>query len=100
MNKAIGMIETIGVAVSIEVADAMTKAANVRIVNHETIDAALVTISVEGDVSSIQTAMEAGKEVAQRTGVLFAFYIIPNPEHSTTKLLKTKVKMKSFQKIF
>jgi ethanolamine utilization protein EutM len=86
------MIETMGLAPSIAVADAMLKDAHVSIVNQSKIDAALVTILVEGDVSAVQAAVEAGAEVAKRTGALVSFNVIPHPDIGTSELLKGKEK--------
>ena len=77
MAKAIGMIETFGLIASIEAADAMLKAANVKIVNQEKIDGALVSILVEGDVGAVQAAVEAGKEAANKVGGFRAAHVIP-----------------------
>ena len=48
--EALGMIETKGLVAMIEAADAMVKAANVKLVGYERIDAGLVTAIVRGDV--------------------------------------------------
>lgn len=100
MTKAIGLIETVGVAISIEVADAMMKAADVHIVNQETFDAALITISIEGDLCSVREAMEAGKNVAQQTGQLFSACLLANPDHQLCHQIKKKIKKESFQALF
>ncbi|WP_173915406.1 BMC domain-containing protein [Halobacillus sp. Marseille-Q1614] len=88
MAKALGMIETRGLVGSIEAADAMVKASNVSLVKQEKIDAALVTILVEGDVSAVQAAVDAGKEAAQRVGELVSFHVIPHPDDDTRGMLK------------
>ncbi|WP_051330768.1 BMC domain-containing protein [Aneurinibacillus terranovensis] len=90
MNKALGMIETWGLAVSIEVADAMLKSANINLLIQEKKDIALVTILVEGDVSAVQIAVDAGTQVAQHVGALISFCVMPNPGLSTRKLLIRK----------
>lgn len=88
MAKALGMIETRGLIGSIEAADVMVKVANVKLINQEKIDAALVTVFVEGDVSAVQAAVDAGKEAAQRVGELVAHYVIPHPDDETSNILK------------
>ncbi|WP_349410005.1 BMC domain-containing protein [Pseudalkalibacillus sp. SCS-8] len=90
MAKALGMIETRGLIGSIEAADVMVKVANVRLVNQEKVDAALVTVFVEGDVSAVQAAVEAGKEAADRVGELVAHYVIPHPDEATREVLTKK----------
>lgn len=88
MAKALGMIETRGLIASIEAADVMVKVADVKLINQEKIDAALVTVFVEGDVSAVQAAVDAGKEAAQRVGELVAHYVIPHPDNETSHILK------------
>ena len=53
MSKAMGMIETTGLIGSIEAADAMVKAANVKIIKQEMIDGGIVTILIQGDVGAV-----------------------------------------------
>ncbi|WP_281974682.1 BMC domain-containing protein [Halobacillus litoralis] len=88
MAKALGMIETRGLIGSIEAADAMVKAANVTLVKQEKIDAALVTVLVEGDVSAVQAAIDAGKEAVERVGNLVGYHVIPHPDDETGVILQ------------
>jgi ethanolamine utilization protein EutM len=88
MAKALGMIETRGLVGSIEAADAMVKAANVTLVKQEKIDAALVTVLVEGDVSAVQAAVDAGKEAVNRVGELVGYHVIPHPDEGTGSILQ------------
>ncbi|MEV9639712.1 BMC domain-containing protein [Mammaliicoccus sciuri] len=88
MAKALGMIETRGLIGSIEAADSMLKAADVRLVKQEQIDAALVTVVVEGDVSAVQAAVETGAMAAARVGELISTLVIPNPDPGMIKLAK------------
>jgi ethanolamine utilization protein EutM len=88
ITKALGMIETRGLATSIEVADAMLKNANVQLVNQSMVDAALVTILVEGDVSAVQSAVETGTKIAERAGALISYNVIPHPDSSIRALVE------------
>ena len=65
MMKSIGIVETRGLAISIRIADAMLKAADIRILRQETIDLALVTIAIEGDTAAIQEAIAIGTQLAK-----------------------------------
>ncbi|MDN4526628.1 BMC domain-containing protein [Fictibacillus fluitans] len=87
MGKAIGMLETKGLIGSIEAADAMIKAADVRLVTQEKIDGALVTVLIEGDVGAVQAALEVGKEAAQRVGELISVHIIPRPDDDVAGII-------------
>ena len=53
-KEALGMIETKGLVGSIEAADAMVKAANVRLAGKEQIGSGLVTVMVRGDVGAVK----------------------------------------------
>ncbi|WP_096200147.1 BMC domain-containing protein [Bacillus sp. FJAT-45350] len=88
MSEALGMIETRGLIASIEAADAMLKATDVKLINQEKVDAALVTILIEGDVSAVQAAIETGKEAAERVGTVVSTFVIPHPDVETKKLIK------------
>ncbi|MFJ7726748.1 BMC domain-containing protein [Neobacillus sp. NPDC097160] len=90
MTKALGMIETRGLATSIEAADVMLKNSYVQLVQQSMVDAALVTILIEGDVSAVKAAVEAGAELAKRRGALVAFHVIPHPDLGTNQLIRNQ----------
>jgi len=77
MAEALGMVECMGLVAMIEAADAMVKAANVRLVGWEKIDAGLVTAIVRGDVAAVRAAVDAGAAAGRRVGVVVATHIIP-----------------------
>lgn len=85
MYSAIGMLETIGLAISIEAADAMLKAADIKIIKHETRDIRLVTLLISGDLSSVKIAMEAGAMIAKKSDSLLTSTVISNPDSSTSQ---------------
>ncbi|MED4204904.1 BMC domain-containing protein [Neobacillus mesonae] len=90
MGRALGMIETRGLIGSIVAGDAMLKSADVTLVKQEKVDAALVTILVQGDVSAVQAAVDAGKEAAARVGELISAHVIPHPDESIRDVLLKK----------
>lgn len=98
MAKALGMIETRGLVGSIVAADEMLKSADVRLVKQEKIDAALVTILVQGDVSAVQAAVEAGKIAAARVGELVSAHVIPHPDEDVNEVLLKDVKNVELEK--
>jgi len=87
VGRALGMIETRGLVGSIEGVDAMLKSADVTLVKQEKVDAALVTVLVQGDVSAVQAAVDAGKEAARRVGELISAHVIPHPDESINSTL-------------
>jgi ethanolamine utilization protein EutM len=80
MPKALGLVETRGLVAAIEAADAMVKAANVKIAGKEQTNPALITIKVIGDVAAVKAAVEAGAEAAKRVGELVSVHVIPQPD--------------------
>jgi microcompartment protein CcmL/EutN len=80
MQLALGLIETKGLIGAIEAADAMVKAANVKLVSKEKITAALVTVKVVGEVAAVKSAVDAGAAAAQRVGQLVSAHVIPRPD--------------------
>ena len=80
MQLALGLIETKGLVGAIEAADAMLKAANVKLVSKEKITAALVTIEIVGEVAAVRAAVDAGAAAAQRVGQLITAHVIPRPD--------------------
>ena len=65
-KQALGMIETKGLVGSVEAADAMVKAANVRLIGKVQVGGGLVTVMVRGDVGAVKAAVDAGAAAAQR----------------------------------
>ena len=77
--QALGMVECMGLVAMIEAADAMVKAANVKLVGYEKIDAGLVTAIVRGEVGAVKAAVDAGAAAARRIGTVTAVHLIPRP---------------------
>ena len=86
MKEALGLIETRGFVGAIEAADAMVKAANVKLVGKEKTGSGLVTVMVRGDVGAVKAAIEAGGEAARRVGELVSVHIIPRPHQDVEDL--------------
>lgn len=79
--EALGMIETYGLVPSIEAADAMLKAAEVRLLERTFVKGGLVTITVTGDVAAVKASVDAGAAAAARLGerCLVSQHVIPRP---------------------
>jgi ethanolamine utilization protein EutM len=85
--NALGMIETKGLVSAIEAADAMVKAANVRLIGREQVGSGLVTVMVRGDVGAVKAATEAGATAASRVGELVSVHVIPRPHSDVEAIL-------------
>lgn len=79
MDDALGMIEVKGLTAMTEAADAMAKAARVRVVGYKRIGAGWVTVLVRGDVAACKAAVDAGAAAAKRVGEVVAVHVIPRP---------------------
>jgi hypothetical protein len=84
---ALGMIETKGLVGSIEAADAMVKAANVKLIGKEQIGGGYVTVMVRGDVGAVKAATDAGAAAADRVGELVSVHVIPRPHGDVEQIL-------------
>ena len=74
------MVETRGLVGAIEAADAMCKAARVRLTRYEVTRGALVTVVVRGNLAEVEAAVAAGARSAGRVGELVTQHVIPAPE--------------------
>lgn len=84
---ALGLVETKGLVSSIEAADAMVKAANVRLIGKEKIGGGYVTVMVRGDVGAVKAATDAGAAAAKRVGELVSVHVIPRPHDDVEGIL-------------
>ena len=87
IKEALGMVETKGLIGAIEAADAMVKAANVRLIGKEKIGSGLVTVMVRGDVGAVKAAVDAGAAAAKRVGDLYGVHVIPRPHGDVEGIL-------------
>ena len=88
---ALGLIETYGLVGAIEAADAMLKTADVYLLERNSADAGLITITVAGEVSAVQAAVQAGRERVQQVegnGRLVSAHVIPRPDLELASVLK------------
>ncbi len=86
-KQALGMVETRGLVGAIEAADAMVKAADVRLIGKERIGSGLVTVMVRGDVGAVKASVDAGAAAAKRIGELVAVHVIPRPHDDVEGIL-------------
>lgn len=87
MINALGLLEVDGMVAAVDAADAMLKAANVRLLSHEVLDPGRLTLVVEGDLAACRAALDAGSAAAQRTGRVISRREIGRPEEDTQRLI-------------
>lgn len=87
MDLALGLIETKGLVAAIEAADAMVKAADVKIISKEKVTGALIAIKVMGETAAVKASVDAGAAAAQRVGELVSVHVIPRPDDQIDLIL-------------
>jgi len=89
-GSALGMIETRGLVPAIEAADAMTKAAEVRLVGRQFVGGGYVTVLVRGETGAVNAAVRAGADACERVGDgLVAAHIIARVHNEVEGVLPT-----------
>ena len=84
----LGLLETLGLVAAIEAADAMLKAAEVRLVRQQRTVPGLITHVVVGETAAVRSAADAGAAAAERVGIAVARHVIPRPADEVwTRLL-------------
>ena len=90
MEKAIALLEVQAMVTAIVGLDAMVKAADVRLIHVEKrLGGRLVTVVVEGTVSAVQAAADAGKAAAAQVGPVKLCEVIARPHPQIMRFLKT-----------
>ena len=90
MEKAIALLEVQAMVAAIAGLDAMLKAADVRLIHVEKrLGGLLVKIVVDGTVSDVTAAAEAGKAAAAQVGKVKLCEVIARPHPQITKFLYT-----------
>lgn len=79
-ETALGLVETRGLVAALEAADAMLKAAEVRLLGKEETVPALITIQVVGEVAAVKAAVDAGRAAAERVGAVVSTHVIARPD--------------------
>lgn len=88
MELALGLLETKGLIAAIEAADAMAKAADIKIICKEKSTATLVTIKIVGDTAAVRSALDAGALAAGKVGQLVSVHLIPHPDDQIDLLVE------------
>ena len=88
--KAIALLEVQAMVAAITGLDAMVKAADVKLIHVEKrLGGRLVTIVVEGEVSAVTAALEAGAAAAAEVGKVNVCEVIARPHPDVMRFLTT-----------
>jgi len=87
-QKAIGMIETKGLACLVQATDAMLKAADVKLIGPmKSVGSALCAAIIEGDVAAVKASIEVGTQAASEHGEVVSVQVIPRPHDEVAAIL-------------
>ncbi|MCC5848879.1 MAG: BMC domain-containing protein [Verrucomicrobia bacterium] len=87
-QKAIGLIETKGLACLVHATDAMLKAADVKLVGPmKNVGSGLCSAIVEGDVAAVKASIEVGSQAASEYGEVVSVQVIPRPHDEVAAIL-------------
>lgn len=101
MNEAIGIIELYGFVGAIKAADAAAKAADVKVIAIDSNKPAnaekqrvplIMCVKVQGSVSAVRAAVEAGREAGESVAGVIQTHIIAAPTDDAQKMaMRTSV---------
>lgn len=95
MNNALGLIEVVGLAVAINTADVMLKAASVTLLKVEKAKGSgWMTIFVTGDVGAVNAAIESGVASAKAENKYVSSKVIARPGEGIETLIISVTKDK------
>jgi ethanolamine utilization protein EutM len=87
-GTALGFVETLGKTAATLAADAMVKAANVRLVTVQQPGGGIITVVVRGDVGAVKAAVDAGAAAAKTVGTVRSAHVIARPHEDVEDLLE------------
>jgi ethanolamine utilization protein EutM len=89
-GSALGFVETVGKTAATLAADAMVKAANVRLVTMQQPGGGIITVVVRGDVGAVKVkaAVDAGNAAAITVGKVRSAHVIARPHEDIEDLLE------------
>lgn len=87
MRKAIGMVETRSMVAAVEAADAMVKAASVKVLDFQFVGSGLVSVTIAGDVGAVKAAVDSGEQEAAKVAEVVSANVIPRPHGEVDKIL-------------
>lgn len=89
MISSLGLIEVVGLVGAIEAGDTAVKAANVRLIGLElTKGGGMVTVKIEGEVSAVKAAVDAGVMAAERLTTVVSKLVIARPSVEVGKMVE------------
>jgi ethanolamine utilization protein EutM len=87
-GTALGFVETLGKTAATLAADAMVKAANVRLMTVQQPGGGIITVVVRGEVGAVKAAVDAGAAAAKTVGTVRSAHVIARPHDDVEALLE------------
>jgi ethanolamine utilization protein EutM len=84
---AIGMIETKGLTVLVQAADAALKAADVTYAGWKKVGSGLCSVYLAGDVAAVTAAVTAGAAAGKAVGEVVSVHVIARPHAEVLSIL-------------
>ena len=85
--KALGLIELLGYVPAVVALDTALKTAEVSFQQISKIDKGIVSLTVTGDVSAVQAAMDAAAAAAEQVGQVLYVHVIARPHDDVDEML-------------
>jgi ethanolamine utilization protein EutM len=86
-QSAVGFVETRGLVGVIAAADTAVKTAQVELIGFQQIGDGMVSVRFAGDVASVQVAVQAGAEAAERVSTVITHNVIPAPHRGLRSMV-------------
>lgn len=86
-QDSLGLVEVMGFAAAVEVADVMVKTAWVKVKTVCNADAGMLAVVCEGDLAACKASVDAGAAMAKSRGELLRTSLIPRPGDGTDTLI-------------
>lgn len=99
--QALGLIETRGLIVAVESADAMLKAADVALLEKTFVGGGLVSIAVTGEVAAVKAAVDAGAAAVRQINaeLLVSQHVIPRPHEELDNVMVSAIPLKDLETV-
>ncbi len=93
MSEALGILEVTGLTPAMVALDTMDKAADIRLLQAESNDFLGLVLKVAGSVDAVQTAIEAGRDAAERMGGKPVGTVLNRPDEGAWPALMSPVEV-------
>jgi ethanolamine utilization protein EutM len=93
VSEALGILEVTGLTPAMVALDTMDKAADIRLLQAESNDFLGLVLKVTGSVDAVQTAIEAGRDAAERMGGKPVGTVLNRPDEGAWSALMSPVEV-------